>query len=364
MTRTSDHPRVRVGGVKTARLSRKDLLAQMVADCANARIDARHIPKLVFTANGQTVALAATDRSFREALDEADIVHADGQPIVLASRWLTGTPIPERSATTDFIHDAAQAAEDHGLRFYLLGGTEEVNARCAEILQRRYPRLAIAGRRNGYFARSDERAICDEIERSGIRFQLGFQRRFAQLLDVAPERLELDHVGLNHLTWERAAHVDGVDRLPELLAEHGEAIADQVHLPLEMMRRLGVVPSYYLRYFYAHDEVTREQQSNPSRASAVADIERRLLEMYADPALDEKPELLGQRGGAWYSEAAVQLAAYRLAWAQLNGIDDTDLHRVRAAFHYVRSGETVAPADLLDADALRALVTGGDGPAN
>src|SRR6185437_14268298 len=128
MTRTSDHPRVRVGGVKTARLSRKDLLAQ-------------------------TVALAATDRSFREALDEADIVHADGQPIVLASRWLTGTPIPERSATTDFIHDAAQAAEHHGLRFYLLGGTEEVNARCAEILQRRYPRLAIAGRRNGYFAR-------------------------------------------------------------------------------------------------------------------------------------------------------------------------------------------------------------------
>lgn len=167
MTRTSDHPRVRVGGVKTARLSRKDLLAQMVADCANARIDARHVPKLVFTANGQTVALAATDRSFREALDEADIVHADGQPIVVASRWLTGTPIPERSATTDFIHDAAQAAEDHGLRFYLLGGTEEVNARCAEILQRRYPRLAIAGRRNGYFARSDERAICDEIERSG-----------------------------------------------------------------------------------------------------------------------------------------------------------------------------------------------------
>src|SRR5689334_19327795 len=83
---------------------------------------------------------------------------------------------------------------------------------------------------------------------------IGFQRRFAELLDVAPERLELDHVGLNHLTWERAASVDGVDRLPELLADHGEAIAEQVQQPLGLVRRLGVVPSYYLRYFYAHDE--------------------------------------------------------------------------------------------------------------
>jgi exopolysaccharide biosynthesis WecB/TagA/CpsF family protein len=167
MTRPSDHPRVRVGGVKTARLSRKDLLAQMVADCANARIDANHISKLVFTANGHSVALSATDRGFREVLAAADIVHADGQPIVFASRWLTKTPIPERSATTDFIHDAAEAAQAHGLRFYLLGGAEEVNARCAEVLQRRYPRLAIVGRRNGYFARDEEAAICDAINRAG-----------------------------------------------------------------------------------------------------------------------------------------------------------------------------------------------------
>jgi 6-phospho-beta-glucosidase len=70
-----------------------------------------------------------------------------------------------------------------------------------------------------------------------------------------------------------------------------------------------VVPSYYLRYFYAHDEVVREQRAAPSRAAEVAEIERQLLELYADPTLDEKPELLGQRGGAFYSEAAVQLAA-------------------------------------------------------
>jgi 6-phospho-beta-glucosidase len=138
---------------------------------------------------------------------------------------------------------------------------------------------------------------------------IGFQRRFAALLGVEPERLELDHVGLNHLTWERAARVDGVDRLPELLGSHGDEIARTVGLPDSLLGSLGAVPSYYLRYFYAHDEVVREQLAAPSRAAEVADIERRLLELYADPSLHEKPELLGRRGGAFYSEAAVQLAA-------------------------------------------------------
>lgn len=167
MRAAADHPQVLVGGLKTARLSRRDLIAQMVADCANARVDATHRPKLVFTANGHSVALAAIDAKFRKLLSEAHIVHADGQPIVFASRLLTRTPIPERSATTDFIHDAAEAAAKHGLRFFLLGGTEEANAKCAEILRRKYPGLAIAGRHNGYFSRKEEAAICEDINRSG-----------------------------------------------------------------------------------------------------------------------------------------------------------------------------------------------------
>jgi 6-phospho-beta-glucosidase len=138
---------------------------------------------------------------------------------------------------------------------------------------------------------------------------IGFQRRFAALLGVPPESVELDHVGLNHLTWVRAAWVDGVDRLPQLLEEHADEIAPPVGLSAEQLRALGVVPSYYLRYFYAHDQVVREQRAAPSRAAEVAEIEKQLLELYADPTLDEKPELLGQRGGAFYSEAAVQLAA-------------------------------------------------------
>ncbi|MFD8143394.1 6-phospho-beta-glucosidase [Streptomyces sp. NPDC059708] len=141
---------------------------------------------------------------------------------------------------------------------------------------------------------------------------IGFQRKFAALLGVAPAEVHLDHVGLNHLTWEfgvRLGGPGGEDVLPRLLAGHAEAIAADLRMPRAVLERLGVVPSYYLRYFYAHDEVVRELGEKPSRAAEVAAMERELLALYADPALDEKPALLAKRGGAFYSEAAVDLAA-------------------------------------------------------
>ncbi|MFF3662024.1 6-phospho-beta-glucosidase [Streptomyces olivochromogenes] len=141
---------------------------------------------------------------------------------------------------------------------------------------------------------------------------IGFQRKFAGMLGVAPVDVHLDHVGLNHLSWETGVRLggpEGENVLPKLLAEHGDSIADDLRLPRTLVDRLGVVPSYYLRYFYAHDEVVRELRTKPSRAAEVAAMERELLKMYGDPALDEKPELLSKRGGAYYSEAAVDLAA-------------------------------------------------------
>ncbi|GEC07270.1 6-phospho-beta-glucosidase [Streptomyces spinoverrucosus] len=147
---------------------------------------------------------------------------------------------------------------------------------------------------------------------------IGLQRKFAALLGVAPADVHLDHVGLNHLTWETGVRVggpEGEDVLPKLLGEHGDTIAADLRLPRALLDRLGVVPSYYLRYYYAHDEVVRELRTKPSRAEEVAAMERELLRMYGDPALDEKPELLAKRGGAYYSEAAVDLAAALLSGA-------------------------------------------------
>ncbi|MFE4951567.1 6-phospho-beta-glucosidase [Leifsonia sp. NPDC056665] len=138
---------------------------------------------------------------------------------------------------------------------------------------------------------------------------IGFQRRFAGLLGVAPGDVALGHVGLNHLTWERSVTVGGRDVLPDLLGAHLPQLAEEIELPASLIRLLGNVPSYYLRYYYAHDEVLREQLHAPSRAEAVQQVERELLELYADPSVDTKPDQLAQRGGAFYSEAAVDLLA-------------------------------------------------------
>ena len=140
---------------------------------------------------------------------------------------------------------------------------------------------------------------------------MGFQRRFARMLDASPERVLLDHVGLNHLTWEREVKLDGKDVLPDLIENHADQIGTEIGIPGDLIRLLRAIPSYYLRYFYLTDEVLREQVSGKkrSRAEEVMEIERGLIEMYRDPHLTEKPALLERRGGAYYSEAAAQLIA-------------------------------------------------------
>ena len=138
---------------------------------------------------------------------------------------------------------------------------------------------------------------------------IGFQRRFAAEAGVTPERIQLDHVGLNHLTWERGVKLDGEEILPSILEQHVDELAEAVQVPAHVFRYLGMIPSYYLRYYYMHDAVVEEERNAPSRASEVSAIEDKLLELYRDPSVDEKPELLSKRGGAYYSEAAVQLLA-------------------------------------------------------
>lgn len=138
---------------------------------------------------------------------------------------------------------------------------------------------------------------------------INLQRLIAGRLDVDPDDVALEHVGLNHLSWERAAVVDGVDRLPELLAADGDLLADHVGIAADLVRALRAVPSYYLRYYYDTETVVREQRDGHTRAREVIDIEARLLDLYRDQSLAEKPELLADRGGAFYSEAAAQLIA-------------------------------------------------------
>ncbi len=135
------------------------------------------------------------------------------------------------------------------------------------------------------------------------------QRRLARLIGADPASVELRHVGLNHLSWITGVMRDGRDVLPEILEAHAEELGRELELDPGMLRELGTVPSYYLRYYYAFDDVMAEQSNGHVRADEVMDLERRLLDMYADPTLDTKPALLADRGGAFYSEAAAQLLA-------------------------------------------------------
>ena len=155
---------------------------------------------------------------------------------------------------------------------------------------------------------------------------INLQRRFATRFDVQPHRVQLEHVGLNHLTWVRAVMVDGVDRLPALLETDLKELSRETDMPSELIRALGAVPSYYLRYYYLTREIVEEQRRGRTRAEEVMEIEARLLEMYRDPNLTEKPELLERRGGAYYSEAAAELVASLAA-----GTGDVQVVNVRNA---------------------------------
>lgn len=154
-----------MGGVPVATASRQELTEALLHDAAvRRRSPAR--ARLVFDTNGHAISSFHTDPEYRKAMKTADIIHADGGFIVTASRFLARRRVPERSATTDMIHDLAHVAQAAGLRFYLLGGSEQVNKRCAEILSETYPNL-IAGRKNGFFGDHEERAIIQDINASG-----------------------------------------------------------------------------------------------------------------------------------------------------------------------------------------------------
>src|SRR6266545_4074653 len=98
---------------------------------------------------------------------------------------------------------------------------------------------------------------------------IGFQRSFARMLGVEPSRVQVDQVGLNHLSWVRHVRVDGEDVIADLMSAHGDEIAHDAGLSRRLLDELGVIPSYYLHYFYSHDAVLAEQLDGIPRATTV-----------------------------------------------------------------------------------------------
>ncbi len=127
---------------------------------------------------------------------------------------------------------------------------------------------------------------------------------------ISAERAQLNTLGLNHLTWHRGLTLDGEELWPRILAAYLEEARRESdpEWDAHTLESLGMMPNYYLVYFYYTDHKLQEQEKwPPSRAEQVMEIEKDLLREYADPNLIEPPADLMKRGGAYYSTLATQL---------------------------------------------------------
>ncbi|MCY0897478.1 MAG: 6-phospho-beta-glucosidase [Firmicutes bacterium] len=143
------------------------------------------------------------------------------------------------------------------------------------------------------------------------------QRTIAEELRVDAERIYLEMYGLNHLSFVRSVYLDEQDITPVILsylAKEGATGANTPHMPFSgrLFEALGLIPNDYLRYYWLRREMLRRQQEDleagqGTRAIQVMGLEADLYRRYQDPNLDALPPELQQRGGAYYSEVAVQV---------------------------------------------------------
>ena len=127
---------------------------------------------------------------------------------------------------------------------------------------------------------------------------------------IDPDHTELKTLGLNHLSWHRGFTVEGEDVWPQVIQSYiaelkQESDPEWDPRTIEVLR---MMPNYYLQYFYHTDKKLKSQEKwPPSRAEEVIEVEKDLLQEYADPNLKEPPADLMKRGGAYYSTVATQL---------------------------------------------------------
>lgn len=129
--------------------------------------------------------------------------------------------------------------------------------------------------------------------------------RFANILGVEIKDILLDYVGLNHLSWVRKVYSKGKDATSKVIESIKASLPDKER---EIVELINMIPNGYLHYYYFKDEVLEAQKnSENTRGEVVLEVEEKLLERYKDETLREKPQELSQRGGAHYSDAAVEL---------------------------------------------------------
>lgn len=145
-------------------------------------------------------------------------------------------------------------------------------------------------------------------------------------LPIAPERAELNTLGLNHLSWHRGFTIDGEDVWPLVIEGTLAELQKSDHPDWDpaLIATLQLLPNYYLSYYYYTGKKLAEQANwPPSRAEQVMQVEADLLAQYADPLQIAPPADLMKRGGAWYSTLATQLLS-----AHYNDLNETHIVNV------------------------------------
>ena len=186
---TASIPRISLGGLRLAVLDMEATASFMIDAVRPRRRTGR--PLFLTSANGEVLARCSTEPQTERVFRAADLINADGQPLVTVSRLKSRTPLPERVATTDLFHVVACKAQAAGLSFYMLGADEEENASAVARIRQTYPRLRILGRCHGYLKGDELRAKVDEINRLapdylwvalGVPYEQVFVAEFMPLL--------------------------------------------------------------------------------------------------------------------------------------------------------------------------------------
>ncbi len=141
---------------------------------------------------------------------------------------------------------------------------------------------------------------------------IGMKMDIAAYLGCYPSEVDLDYVGLNHLSWVRDVKVNGDSvmkkLMDDLMAGKGPLEVPEYDYGPAFWRALGAIPGPYLRYYYIPNIMLEQLKGKEkTRAQEVMEVEKQLLAMYADESVVEKPQELEQRGGAFYSKIAVEL---------------------------------------------------------
>lgn len=255
-----DVPVETIGGLGIAVIDRASS-AQMIVQTALARRGSLQRPLFFTSANGQVLSMCARNARLRDLFLQADLIHADGMPMVLASQLLQKHPLPERVATTDLFYDVAAVAEQRGVRMFLLGATKAVVDRAVARVRKLYPDLDIVGHSCGYLRREgDEDRIIAELNR--VRpdiLWLGFGVPAEQEFAVR-NRERLRNVGLIKTSGGLFDFLSGAKkRAPQWMQRWGLEWAYRVYLePRRLIGRYLVTNPHAIGLLLTRTAWTRE----------------------------------------------------------------------------------------------------------